>query len=363
MAARNKPQRATKDATAADVTNTTASGTRSRGKAATTKAEPATKAEPTRRAVKATAANGPAKGSKTAGRAAKQSKSTAAPEPTAAAPDPTAATTQPAAAPVGIADTTISRVDAPQSVESHAHPAAVSGELIPASTTAVVPSWQEFKEKPGYAAELLAQAAVARFGGPARANVTWLRDTYPNATPDGLARVAVQRFVRQARNSGFVTGLAGPLAVLADAGALNIIHARLILHIAAAYGMDPGSPERAAEILVLQGIHSDVTAARATLQAADGEGDPHNGNHSAQGSTVERHSGAAPDPRRLATPLARTIGMAAVRIGVRRALRVVPGAGALVGAAANVRSTEAVAERAIRYYRSPRTTTGSGQST
>jgi hypothetical protein len=234
----------------------------------------------------------------------------------------------------------------------------VSGELTPAGTAAVVPSWQEFKDKPGYTAELLAQAAVARFGGPARANVTWLRDTYPNATSDGLARVAVQRFVRQARNSGFVAGLAGPLAVLADAGALNITHVRLILHVAAAYGMDPGSPERAAEILVLQGIHPDVAAARAMLQAADSEGDPRNGNHSTQGSTVERHAGKVSDPSRLATPLARTIGMAAVRIGVRRALRVVPGAGALVGAAANVRSTEAVADRAIRYYRSPRDKTG-----
>jgi EcsC protein family len=276
-------------------------------------------------------------------RSAKRTTSAATTDETVAATD-----TNPAAEPVaGSATTSMQPLEPASSTV-----VVVTGEVVRAAATAVVPSWQEFKAKPGYAGELLALAAVARFADPIRANLTWLRDTYPNATSDGLARVAVQRFVRQARNSGFAAGLLGPLAVLADVTALHIVHTRLILHIAAAYGLDPSDPERATELLVLQGVHPTMKAARASLQAAQALAFPTPTRTTT--STVELagpRNGAPPMSDGLSKPLLRTVGAAAVRIGVRRVLRTIPGAGALVGAAANVRSTEAVARRAIRFYR------------
>jgi hypothetical protein len=89
-----------------------------------------------------------------------------------------------------------------------------------------------------------------------------LRDSYPSASRRGDRPAAAHRFVRQARNRGAVAGLAGPLAVLLDAGALQALHAELILNIAAAHGKDPTAPERAAELLYLLGVHD--TAADAT---------------------------------------------------------------------------------------------------
>jgi hypothetical protein len=188
------------------------------------------------------------------------------------------------------------------------------------------------------AAELLALTAVARYSAGAASHVSWLRESYPNATQEGIARVAAHRFVRQSRNRGAVAGLAGPVAVLIDAGTLHALHAELILHVAAAFGLDPTAPERAAELLFLQGVHDSPTEAREAVRAA-----------------VEPHAGGSiGDPTRLSRPLVRTLMLGALRVGARRAMRLVPGAGAVIGAIANARATEEVAMRALRFYRGRR---------
>jgi nitroreductase len=220
----------------------------------------------------------------------------------------------------------------------------LSGEIVPAVPKAVhtaspiaTPSLRDFRDRPTHAAEFLALAAVAHYGPTAAANVAWLRNSYPSASAEGIARVAAHRFVRQARTRGAIAGLAGTLAVLLDAGALHALHAELILNIAAAHGKDPTAPERAAELLFLQRVHdSAATASTAVTAAIEPAGAPRDG---------------AGGPTRLGRPLARSLTMGVLRVGARRVLRLIPGAGALIGAVANARATDEVATRALQFYR------------
>jgi hypothetical protein len=222
----------------------------------------------------------------------------------------------------------------------------LSGEILPAQPKAVqpavaaepaaLPSLRDFRNRPMHAAELLALAAVAHYGPAAASNVAWLRESYPNAPAEGIARAAAHRFVRQARTRGAVAGLAGPLAVLLDAGALHALHAELILNVAAAFGRDPTAPERAAELLFLQGVHDTAADADTAVRSAIEPADP---------------AARAGDPSRLGRPLARTLTLSVLRVGARRVLRLIPGAGALIGAVANARATDEMVTRALRYYR------------
>jgi hypothetical protein len=145
-----------------------------------------------------------------------------------------------------------------------------------------------------------------------------------------------------------VSGLAGPFAVLVDVGTLHALHAELILHVAAAFGHDPTAPERAAELLYLQGLHDSTDEADAAVHAAlasddAASDDPPGGADEPTGSPV-----------RLGRPLARSLTTGALRVGARRVLRLVPGAGAVIGAIANARATDEVAARAVRFYRNRR---------
>jgi hypothetical protein len=188
---------------------------------------------------------------------------------------------------------------------------------------------------PGYAPELLALAAVEHLGDEAGRYASWVRDTYPSATADGLARLATHRFIRLARNEGAAAGVAGPFMLLLEASGLVWLQARLVLHLAAAYGHDPSDRARAGELLVLLRVHPNVATARIALDAVQ--------------------DGAAPGilTSRLATPAGRAVGAAALRAGLARlAARLVPGGGALVGAVTGMRSTERLAVRATAFYRS-----------
>jgi EcsC protein family len=227
-------------------------------------------------------------------------------------------------------------------------PEVLSGEILPAQPKAVqpaqpaepatLPSLRDFRNRPMHAAELLALAAVAHYGPAAAQKVAWLREQYPSAAAEGIARAAAHRFVRQARTRGAVAGLAGPLAVLLDAGALHALHAELILNIAAAHGKDPTAPERAAELLYLLGVHDTAADADTAVRSAIRPGD------------VEPAARAG-DPAKLGRPLARTLTLGVLRVGARRVLRLIPGAGALIGAIANARATDEMVTRALRHYR------------
>ena len=167
-------------------------------------------------------------------------------------------------------------------------PAATITPVSPAPP--VPPSWTRIPATPEAVPEWLAHVAVERFGDQADRYVRWLRDTYPNATPDGLARATVERLARRS----WFTALAGPVGV----AALLSAEAALVLHIAAAYGQDPCDPARVPELLAL----------------------------------VEPKAAGA------------------VLLG-RAAGRLLPGAGALVGLLAGRGALDRVAHRAIAYYR------------
>ncbi|WKU03350.1 hypothetical protein [Micromonospora sp. HUAS LYJ1] len=195
---------------------------------------------------------------------------------------------------------------------------------------------------PGFAPELLALAAVEGIGPQAREWARGLREAYPDAGPDGLARLATRRFVRWAGVGGATAAVAGLFAPLAELVAVLWTQSALVLHVAAAYGRDPADPERAVELLVLTRVHPDAESARAALdaaRAADGPGD-------------------GPWPRaaeaawRLASPLAAQAGgWAALRL----AARLLPGAAVLATAAGDAAATDLLAARAVASYRPART--------
>ncbi len=175
------------------------------------------------------------------------------------------------------------------------------------------PLWARIVADPGYAAEHLAREAVHQLGPEARDWIVRARDRYPNAPADGLARLAAKAFARVSRQQGAASGAAGIFGSLAAAGVLAHTQARLVLTIAAAYGADPTSAERAHDLVELLRV---PRLTQPTLAAA-------------------RNAG------RLAS------GLVARRV----AARLMPFGAAVAGAVQGGRSTEDVAARATAHYR------------
>ncbi|WP_245712737.1 hypothetical protein [Micromonospora nigra] len=193
-------------------------------------------------------------------------------------------------------------------------------------------------DHPGFAPELLAMAAVDRLGPRAADWAGRLRETYPDAGGDGLARLATRRFVRQAATGGAAAALAGVFAPVAELTAVLWSQANLVLHLAAAYGTDPTHPDRAEELLVLTQVHPDPVVAGAALEAA----------RSADGPGEEPWARAAEAAWRLATPLAAQAGG---WLALRLASRLLPGAALLAAAAGDSLAAQRLAARAIAAYR------------
>jgi hypothetical protein len=175
------------------------------------------------------------------------------------------------------------------------------------------PLWARVVADPGYTPEHLAREAVRRIGPDAGDWVARLRDRYPDATPEGLARLAAAEAIRTTRRVGAGGGAAGLLGTAAGAAALARTQARLVLTIAAAYDVDPTDDARVRELLDL--LHAP----------------------------------------RLTQPTAhavRNAGRLAVATMVQRlAKRLVPFGSAVVGSVQSGRSTEMLAARATAYYR------------
>ncbi|MFC4149404.1 hypothetical protein ACFO0M_24415 [Micromonospora mangrovi] len=196
-------------------------------------------------------------------------------------------------------------------------------------------------DHPGLAPELLALAAVEALGPRAREWAERLRETYPDADADGLARLAARRFVRLAGAGGAVSAVAGLFAPVAELASVLWTQAGLVLHLAAAYGHDPAHPDRAVELLVLTRVHPDADSAREALAAA----------RSADGAGEPSWPRAAEAARRLAVPLAAQAGG---WLGLRLASRLLPGAAVLAAAAGNAAAAERLAARAVGHYRPAR---------
>ncbi|MEU8420152.1 hypothetical protein AB0C15_04670 [Micromonospora sp. NPDC048835] len=196
-------------------------------------------------------------------------------------------------------------------------------------------------DHPGFAPELLALAAVRALGPGAAGWAAGLRTRYPDASADGLARLAARRFVRASGAGGATAALAGFFAPLAELAAVLWTHSALVLHLAAAYGKDPTHPDRAVDLLVLTQVHPDRASAAAALAAAETAGDPVEGAWPRAGEAAWR----------LAAPLTAQAGG---WVALRLVARLLPGAAVLAAALGDSAAADRLAARAVAGYRPER---------
>jgi hypothetical protein len=186
--------------------------------------------------------------------------------------------------------------------------------------------------------ELLAVSAVDVLGPGAADWASRLRESYPGASADGLARLATRRYVRLAGAGGAASAAAGLFAPLAGLATLIWTRAGLVLHLAAAYGLDPADPERAVDLLVLTEIHPDDDSARRALSVARRE--------STDGAPAMRELAGAGS--RLGVPLALQAGG---WLALRFTSRLIPGVALLAAGAAGAAGAERLAARTVTRYR------------
>ncbi|MFG1610550.1 EcsC family protein [Actinoplanes sp. NPDC049265] len=201
--------------------------------------------------------------------------------------------------------------------------------------------WERMKADPQYAPEHLALEAVRRLGPEAERWADRQRDSHPGITPDALAQLAARRFTTHARISGAVSGATGLPGAVVDVGVLAWTQARMVLHMAAAYGADPSHPDRATDLLVLQKVHKVAETARLALGVAAG-----------RERAARLFAGAAERPLsgvmlRLGVKLAQ---MAGIRAAKRVFAKIVPGAAVILGTWANSAATKDLARRTGDYY-------------
>ncbi|TCB95952.1 hypothetical protein E0H26_17495 [Micromonospora zingiberis] len=202
--------------------------------------------------------------------------------------------------------------------------------------------WDRMRQDPQYAPEHLALEAVRRLGPEAARWARQARAQQPEISAEALAERAVRRFVNQARLSGAVSGAAGLPGAVLDVGVLAWTQARMVLHVAAAYGADPTHPDRAADLLVLQRVHKVAASARLALGVAAGR----------ERAGALFGGGGQPALGRAMLRLGvRLAQMAGVRAAKRVFAKVVPGAAIVLGTWANSSATKGLAERSRAHYR------------
>ncbi|GIF53327.1 hypothetical protein Afe04nite_78660 [Asanoa ferruginea] len=231
-------------------------------------------------------------------------------------------------APFGAAGT-----DAPPS--DAAEPDADAAAAPPASL------WEKMKADPQYAPEHLALEAVRRLGPEAHEWGMRTRAQRPGIPPDALADLAARKFVNLARLSGAVSGATGIAGAVVDVGVLAWNQARMVLHMAAAYGVDPREPERATDLLVLQKVHKVAETARLALGVAAGR---EKAGALLSGRGTPMHKVLA----KLGVKLAQ---MAGIRAAKRIFAKIVPGAAIILGTWANSSATTDLAKRTRELYR------------
>jgi uncharacterized protein (DUF697 family) len=202
--------------------------------------------------------------------------------------------------------------------------------------------WQRMKADPAYAPEHLALEAVRRLGPQAAAWVQRTRAQYPGIDHDTVAQIAARRFTTHARMSGAAAGATGLPGAVLDMGVLAWTQARMVLHIAAAYGLDPSHADRATDLLVLQNVHKVAQTARTALAVAAGNESANALFSGAKQTTLSSALG------QLTWKLAQ---MAGVRAAKRLFAKVIPGAAIILGTWANASATKDLARRAIGLYR------------
>jgi hypothetical protein len=202
--------------------------------------------------------------------------------------------------------------------------------------------WARMKADPQYAPEHLALEAVRRLGPEARRWADHTRAKEPGITNDALATMAEKRFLNHARLSGAVSGATGLPGAVVDVGVLAWTQARLVLHMAAAYGADPTHPDRATDLLVLQKVHKVAETARLALGVAAGR---------ERASRLFASSGNRPLAGVMVKLGVKLAQMAGVRAAKRMFAKVIPGAAVVLGTWANSAATKDLAKRTRAHYR------------
>lgn len=116
------------------------------------------------------------------------------------------------------------------------------------------PLWAHLVADPGFAAEHVSREAARRLGPDARDWVQRMESRYPTAGPDALARLATMELIRTGRRQGAASGTGGAVGSWANVGLAARTQARMVLTLAAVYGLDPTSEDRARDLLELQRV-------------------------------------------------------------------------------------------------------------
>jgi uncharacterized protein (DUF697 family) len=202
--------------------------------------------------------------------------------------------------------------------------------------------WQRMKADPEYAPEHLALEAVTRLGPEATRWVQRTRARYPGMPNDTVAQIAARRFITFARLSGAAAGATGLPGAVIDIGVLAWTQARMVLHIAAAYDVDPSDGERATDLLVLQGVHKYTQTARQALAVARG--------HESVDSLMP-NKGQPTNVTQVFLKLGWKLAqMAGVKAAKKMFAKMVPGAAIILGTWANSSATKDLAKRTVERY-------------
>jgi hypothetical protein len=198
------------------------------------------------------------------------------------------------------------------------------------------------KADPQYAPEHLALEAVRRLGPEAQRWADRTRAQNPGLTPDALGHLAAKRFTNHARLSGAVSGATGLPGAVVDVGVLAWTQARMVLHMAAAYGVDPANPDRATDLLVLQRVHKAAETARLALGVAAGR---------ERASRLFATAGDRPLSGVMFKLGVKLAQMAGIRAAKHMFAKVIPGAAMVLGTWANSAATKDLAGRTREHYR------------
>jgi hypothetical protein len=166
----------------------------------------------------------------------------------------------------------------------------------------------------------LARLVVGRYGTVAARRAQWLRDTYPSVDADRLVGVPIRTAQGRTRIAALAAAL--PLGAPVSVAAQMWTNARLVLDVAAVYGFDATADDRVPELLALLDLYPDVPAARAAVANEDAV--------------------VPPIPR---------IATAAAALARRTASRLVPGSGVVLAELRGAAAVDALAGRAVRFYR------------
>ncbi len=202
--------------------------------------------------------------------------------------------------------------------------------------------WARMKADPQYAPEHLALESVRRLGPDAARWASQARAEQPGITPDALAQVAVKRFTNHARISGAVSGATGLPGAVVDVGVLAWTQSRMVLHMAAAYGIDPAHVDRATDLLVLQRVHKAAETARLALGVAAGR---------ERAARLFTSAGDRPLTGVMLKLGVKLAQMAGIRAAKRMFAKVIPGAAVVLGTWANSAATKDLAQRTQEHFR------------